>query len=143
MTDTGTFSHPRYHARLQVIPLDQPAQYQFPLSGLPSEKMSILFHVQGGNESLRRSLESVSTQLKASLVNAQGKPVCSAQGSLGSSWVLMSSAFDAAFWQRGCTNLPIQRAGQYVLHIGVSAPDSHSAQLRLIPVLEGGGIELP
>jgi hypothetical protein len=143
MTDTGTFSHPRYHARLQAIPLDRTAQYQFPVSGLPSEKMTMLLHVEGGNESLRKSLESVSTQVTVSLVTAEGKPVCSAQGPLGPSWTLMSSVFEAAFWQRGCTGVQIQGGAHYVLNIGVATPDAHSAQLRLVPVLEGGGIELP
>jgi hypothetical protein len=143
MSDSGVFSYPRYHARLQPVPLDKQAQYTVALSGLPSEHMNLLFYVSGGNQAAREALQSVSAQLSVSLERAGAEPICSARGSLGSGWVLMSSISSAAFWQRACTDLPIRAEASYLLHLEVSPAGPNAAHLVLVPTLEGGGNELP
>ena len=143
LSDSGLFSYPRYHASLQPLPLDTPARYAFPISGLPSERMTLLFYVVGANHAAREALQAVSTPLQVSLDRVGTGPICSAQGSLGPSWVLMSNVHGAAFWQRVCTDLPIRSEAAYVLHVEVGSSASAATHRMLVPTLEGGGNELP
>jgi hypothetical protein len=105
--------------------------------------MNLLLYISGGNHAARETLQSVSTQLSVSLEQVGAGRVCSAQGSLGQGWVLMSSISNAAFWQHACTDLPIRNEAAYVLHVEVGPTVPSPAHLVLVPTLEGGGNELP
>ena len=158
IADTGIFYYPEYHARIGYIALDKPGEYRFTVPGLPPEHMWLQFDIMGASLSDEPKLRSLSTSLTASLLNASGEPLCSASGRLSDEqkWRLTGWPKDsesdgyASFWNRGCApsnesfdGFPMSRFKTYTLVVRVTDVDPYSPKLVAVPVLKGGGIELP
>jgi hypothetical protein len=150
IADSGLFYYPEYHAQIGYVELDKPGEYRFTLHGLPQEHMWLQFDVMGATLSDEPELRSLSTSLNTTLLDASGNPVCSASGQLSDKWRLSVSADHASFWNRGCApsndsfdGFPVSRSTTYTLTVKVDHVNPHSPKLVAIPVLKGGGIELP
>jgi hypothetical protein len=148
MQDDGFFSYYRYHAPIGEVPLNVEGSYEFPFSGLPDDKMGLQLHVPVGSTPDMNQFARVSTAIVAEIVDATGNRVCMASGTPAGKnpsdrWVLMSSAFDAAFWHDDCRDKPFTRHMSYTLRMRVQNVDPASPSVMMVAMLEGGGHELP
>jgi hypothetical protein len=142
------FSFYRYHAPVGEFPFAIEGSYTFPFSGLPAEDMSLQFYVPGYTTSNRQAVETLSTELHATITDASGRVVCSAVGRpLGrrddDKWTLMSSLNEAALWHHACLKRQFSRNTDYTLRVAVRSVDPRTPYVTLKAMLEGGGIELP
>jgi len=148
--DSGFFSYPRYHAELGQIPLWKDGEYQFTVSGLPSDSLDLTLQVPGATYDNTMELTSSSTSMSVSMTDSSGHVLCTVAGSLSDArrrgvggWVLESSDSHAAFWYPGCQELPISRFNAYTVKVKVSGADDRAPHRMAMPVLAGGGNELP
>ena len=147
--NNGSWLFPRYRAQLRAVSLNVPGEYEYVLSGLPTETFSLTFSIDGTDQNSNREVGRLRTMVGVT-VTGQGKELCSAYGTLASSrsqydgtWILAQSANSAYFWTPRCTELPFRRGKQYHLKVRVDSIDPNSPKVDLIPILRGGGNELP
>jgi hypothetical protein len=148
--DSGLFSYPRYHAELGKLPLWRDGEYQFRVKGLPPDPLDLTVQVLDATYDNATELTSLSTSMSISISDASGHPLCTVDGKLSdaarrglNSWVLASSPTHAAFWHPRCQQLPISRSKTYTVKVALSGTDDRSPHKTLMPVLQGGGNELP
>ena len=147
MKDYGVFGYYRYHAPLGEVPLAVAGTYTLHFSGLPAEKMGLQLYVPGGSNN-RELLQSLSTELRAEIVDSRGTILCSAtgpprnRGADPNHWVVMSDGTDAAYWHDQCREVSFRRHTDYALIVTISNVDPRSPPVGLRAMLEGGGIEL-
>ena len=147
MQDNGFFSYYRYHAPLGEFAFHTEGTYQFSFSGLPSEKMVLMFYVPGFSTKNRGEIEALKTVLSAEIVDASGRIMCSASASPAmpspNRWTLMSNPFKAAYWHHECADRQFSRQTEYSLRVKIQTPDPKTPKVTLKAMLEGGGNELP
>jgi hypothetical protein len=148
--DSGFFSYPRYHAQLGQMPLWTAGEYRFSVRGLPPGPLDFALRVVGATYADSAQLTSLPTAMSVSIVDGSGHVLCTASGKLSdaqrrglNSWVLESSSLHASFWHPQCLQLPISRSKEYVATVKISDAGTNSPHKIVIPVLEGGGMELP
>ena len=148
--DTGFFSYPRYHAQVGELPLWKNGEYLFTVHGLPPGPLDFALQVRDATDADRAELTSLPTFVSVSITDSEGKQICTADGSLSdaerrglNSWVLASSDVSASFWQPRCQQLPISRFKTYTVRVALLGADDHSPHKMVVPVLHGGGNELP
>lgn len=153
ISDSGVFTYPRYHIRLHAIPLTKVGEYSSSVSGLPSSPMHLRLECAGLLQSQKDVLDDLSTRVKAQVVEDRGRSsnvLCSVDGrpvdatsGHSNGWILSVSSSSASYWNRGCLDLPISRSYAYSVRVSIEEVDHRSPDIQLIPILEGGGIELP
>jgi hypothetical protein len=148
ITDAGTWNYPRYRIELGQIPFCEAGTHQFKLTGLPSEQMTLTLSISGKTDKDRAELTKSKTKIEASLVDSEGHTACKAfgipsNGIQDNAWILASSETSAAFYHRACVDVDIQRAKSYILTVTVTDLDSDVPRFYVVPVLSGGGNELP
>lgn len=148
--DSGFLSYPRYHAELGRVALWKPSENTFTVRGLPPNQLDLVLQVLDATQQDVPELSDLSTVISISIVDSSGKELCTASGSLSDAkkrgvggWVLTSSSTTAAFWHPRCQQLPISRFKTYTVRVRISDVDARSTQRTIIPVLQGGGNELP
>jgi hypothetical protein len=148
--NNGSWLFPRYRAQLRAVSLNRPGEHEYVLSGLPTKTFSLTFSIDGADQNSRRDVGRLRTVVGVTFTDQRNKQLCSANGSLESSrnkyngtWVLAKSPTSAYFWIPQCTELPIRRGEQYRLKVRVDSIDPDSSKVDLIPILRGGGNELP
>jgi hypothetical protein len=146
MRDYGFLAYsPRYRAPLGSFPFGTGGTYTFNFSGLPNERMTLLFYVPGYSTKSRENIEALRTLITADIADGSGVTICRASGSPdglnGGRWTLMSSPFDAALWQGDCRDRPFRRRTAYTLRVSVQKPDPQTPKVNLTAVLEGGGFD--
>lgn len=148
--DTGFFSSPRYHAQIGQIPLWKNGEYQFTVSGLPPDPLDLSIEVLDATYRDTAQLTSMSTAMSVSVTDGSGQVLCTANGKLSdaqrrglNSWVLASSDASASFWHPRCQQLPISQSKTYTVKMALSGADDRAPRWVLMPVLQGGGNELP
>jgi hypothetical protein len=62
---------------------------------------------------------------------------------LESIWVLMSRGSEAAFWHWHCVHIPLKSSSSYTLTLRIRDVDQNTPKIDLLPVLEGGQLDLP
>ena len=148
--DSGLFSYPRYHVQIGEVPLSRNGQYLFAVRGLPPCAMDLALQIKGANSAEADQLTSLATSVSVSITDVSGKIVCFGGGSLSNStrrglrsWTLTSSGSGASFWHPACQQLPMSRHKSYVVKVSVLGTDQLSSKYVLLPLLQGGGVELP
>lgn len=148
--DSGLFSYPRYSAQIGELPLWKDGEYQFTVRGLPHGPLDLKLLVIDATDADKAEVTSLSTFVTVSITDGSGKEVCAASGNLSdakdgkhSTWLLASSSSSASFWQPRCQQLPISRFKTYRVRVGVSGSGDLAPHRILMPVLQGGGNELP
>jgi len=153
ISDSGVFTYPRYHIRLHAIPLSQVGEYSSVVSGLPSSPMHLRLECARLLQSQKDVLDGLSTRVKAQIVEdpdksskvlctVDGRPVDATSGH-PNGWILSVSNSSASYWNRGCLDLPISHSHAYSIRVSIEEVDRRSPDIQVIPILEGGGIELP
>ena len=120
------------------------------MHGLPPGPLDLTLQVRNATYADREELMSLPTSVSVSITESNGRQICTASGSLSnarsgdrSGWVLASSDASASFWQSRCLELPISRFRTYTVKVGISGANERSFHKMLVPVLDGGGNELP
>lgn len=150
LVDSGIFTYPRYHAHLGEVPLWKNADYVFSVRGLPPGPLDLVLRVLNATHADREDLLSLNALVSVSIADGSGRIICNANGNLSdaskggrSTWVLASSSTSAYYWQPGCQQLAIDRFKTYKIDVKVSGTDERTPRKILVPILQGGGIELP
>jgi hypothetical protein len=150
VSDNGFFSYPRYRAQLGELPLWKSSAYLFTIHGLPPGPLDLALQVRDATHADRAELTSLPASISVAIKDDGGKQICSVSGSLSdakdrdhSGWVLASSDASASFWQPNCQQLPISRFKTYTVKIVLTGADDRSTRKMIVPVLQGGGNELP
>jgi hypothetical protein len=150
ISDNGFFSYPRYRAQLGELPLWKNGEYSFTVRGLPPGPLDLALRVRDATHADRTELTSLPTSVSVSIADNDGKQICVASGNLSDArdrdhpgWVLASSDASASFWQPSCQQIPISRFKTYSVKVVLSGADDQSTHKIVMPVLQGGGNELP
>ena len=150
MRVSGSWFAPRYRAELRPISLNPAGEQQYDLSGLPSDTFSLNLLIDSSEPETRSATARVQTRLSVLLIDDSGKKLCSADGTIrgsqhiwDSAWILANSPSWDYLWSPSCLDMPIRRGKGYRLTIRVADPDPSSPKVDLIPILRGGGVELP
>jgi hypothetical protein len=137
-----------YQIKMRPIPFYKAGEYAFHLRGLPDEDLTLQLYADGKTDGDRDELTHLDTTLDASLVDETGHVICRASGMPRDGqnqhiWVLMSGPLEAAFWHWNCAHLPLKPSVSYTLTVRLSDVDPKTPKINLIPVLEGGHLDLP
>lgn len=137
-----------YQIKMRPIPFAQPKQYIFHFRGIPDEEMSLQLYAEGKTDENRAELTHLETTLDATLVDQDGHIVCQGSGKPRDGqnehiWVVMSSGIEAAFWHWNCVHMPLKPDVSYTLALAISNVDPKTPRINLLPVLEGGQLDLP
>jgi hypothetical protein len=148
-----------YEIRLRSIPFYEAGEYVFHFRGMPNEEMSLLLYTQGkkslyvGGEHPPDDgyeLTHLKTPLEATLVDRQGRTVCSGTGlplhgdinGNPNGWILQGGD-PAAYYHANCLRVALKPSQSYTLTIKVHDVDPKTPRINLLPVLEGGQLDLP
>lgn len=150
MRDSGSWIAPRYRAELRPVSLNNSGAQEYELSGLPSSTFSLNLLMDSPDDQARRAVARLHARLSVDLTDDGGNKLCSADGIIAgaedmwnSTWILARSASWAYLWSPQCLDMPISRRKGYRLTISVADVDPNSPKVDLIPILRGGGNELP
>ncbi len=150
MRDSGSWLHPRYRAELRPVSLNTPGEQQYTLSGLPSDSFSLNLLISSAQPEIRRAIPNIRTTLGVTFTDDAGNKLCSAEGTIkgdrriwNNTWIAATSPNWVYLWTPKCTDMPIRRGKEYQLKIRVDDVDLSAPRVDLIPILRGGGNELP
>ena len=137
-----------YQIKMRPIPFSQAGEYVFHFCGVPDEEMSLQLYAEGKTDNNREELTHVGTTLDALLVDQNGQTICQGSGMPRDGqnehiWVVMSSGLEAAFWHWNCVHMPLKPNVSYALTLRISNVDPKTPKINLLPVLEGGQLDLP
>jgi len=145
ISDSGLFSYPRYHAQIGRVPLWKPGEYQFTVRGLPPGPLELGIVVQDAMHADRAELISLPTFVSVSISDSSNNQLCRATGSLSlktdDPWIPTPHSF--YFWHPRCREIQTSRFRRYTVKVTVSDVDARSPRWTIMPVLRGGGIDLP
>lgn len=145
ISDSGVFSYPRYYAQIGRVPLWEPGEYRFTVRGLPAGSLELGLRVQEAREADRAELISLPTSVSVSISDSSNNQLCRATGSLSiktdDPWIL--TPHSVYFWHPRCTQIQTSRFRTYTVTVTISDVDARSPRWTIVPVLRGGGIELP
>jgi hypothetical protein len=136
-----------YKIKMRPIPFNKAGEYVFHFRGMPNEDMSLQLYAEGKSDDNREELTHLDTTLDALLVDQNDRVVCQASGMPRDGqnehiWVVMSGV-DAAFWHWNCVHMPLKPSVSYILTLRVRNIDPKTPNINLLPVLEGGQLEMP
>jgi len=136
-----------YQIKMRPIPFNQVGEYVFHFRGVPDEDMSLQLYAEGKSDKNREELTHVDTTLDAFLVDQNGHVECQASGMPREGqnehiWVVMSG-MEAAFWHWNCVHMPMKPSVSYTLTLRISDVDPKTPHINLLPVLEGGQLDMP
>lgn len=161
VTDTGTFSYPRYHFLFSPkLPLRLKGDQEYQFRGVPTDEMTLSFAVVPFDASQVDLLKWLTTVLSVEMRDESGTVICSASGRLSESlhgtsvqdahgkwtdnhWILEYSATYGNFWNAACTDIKMDHRRSYVVRVKLDQIDPRTPDKVLAPKIEGGGNELP
>ena len=150
----GLFTRPRYEARFASLPMNVAGTYEYTFSHFPvSDDDSAIMLVtespsQLGSRSLADApLARVSTQIRIRVIDQYGQLQCDATGTPANRdrerlWVT-SADDNVALYHVGCVRLRLAACAPCRLTIAIGPVDPSAPPIRLIPTIQGGGLELP
>jgi hypothetical protein len=146
--DSGVWTYPRYHVELGKIPFYENGVHQLRLAGLPSEEMSLELVLDGKTDKDRAELTRLKTNIEATLRDDLGKVICNAtgvpsDGIRDNAWILTTSNDRASLYNHSCVDVQVHKQTSYTLELTLTRVDSASPKAFLVPVISGGGNELP
>jgi hypothetical protein len=130
--------------------LNTPGTKEYVLSGFPSNTFSLNLLIDSPNDEARRAVARLDARLGVVFTDGAGNKLCSADGTIAgaqeiwnSTWILAHSPTWAYLWSPQCLDMPISNRKEYHLTISVADVDPGLPKVDLIPILRGGGNELP
>jgi hypothetical protein len=138
-----------YWIRLRPIPFYEAGEYFFHFRGLPKEELSVILYPDGKTDKDELELKHLETTLGAKLVDQHDQVICEAsgkplaQGNNANGWVLQIRGDEVAYWHWNCVHLPLDPSASYTLTLRISSVDPKTPRINLLPVVEGGQLDLP
>jgi hypothetical protein len=147
-----------YEIKMRPIPFNQAAEYVFHFRGMPNEEMSLLLYAQGETSFYvgdyghppddGYELTHLKTPIEATLVDGQGRTICSATGlplhgdinGNPNGWILQGGD-PPAYYHANCLRVVLKPSESYTLTIKIPDVDPKTPRIKLLPVLEGGQID--
>ncbi|MBN1395454.1 MAG: hypothetical protein JW959_10560, partial [Pirellulales bacterium] len=151
ISDSGFWSYPRYHIRFSEVSLTAPSQHCFKSAGLPPALLTLTLNLvyKGNNNNPSElatydELNKLATCVSVTIIDENGDIAYAASGPLRD-WVLswMSAACIGAYWHPDLRDMKLGSKKTYVLKIAVTEIGEDSAAIAVVPIIEGGGNELP
>ena len=141
ISDTGFWSHPRYHIQFPPISLNQSGEHSFSCHGLPPYPLTFKLRIVGKGR--YQQLHAGKTSVKLQWLDETGKTICEADGPLNG-WTLawMPSEETGYYWHRNLRDIKVRRGRQYKFKLIIKDVDADSPLLSVEPMLTGGGNEL-
>jgi hypothetical protein len=142
ITDTGFWSYPRYHVEFANVAINERSRATFSFRGVPAEAFTFVLRTGSAADTclLKDNLDKITVQV--SLKDDHGNLICEASGTLRT-WNLASSLDKAELWHDRCRDVRLSPRVAYTLALSVDPRANDLPSIRLKPVLEGGGNELP
>ena len=115
---------------------------------MPREEMALELYAEGKGSKDEVELR-VKTIIEASLVDQKGRAICQASGpplengQSPNGWVLMLGSDEAAYWHWGCVWFKLRPSDSYTLTIRIRDVDPRTPKINLLPILNGGQLDLP
>jgi hypothetical protein len=148
-----------YVIRMRSIPFYKAGEYVFHFRGMPNEEMSLLLYTQGKKflyvsdghpPDDRYELTHLKTRIEVTLVDRQGRTVCSGSGpplngdinGNPNGWIL-GGGDPAVYYHTNCLRVALQPSQSYSLTIKIPEVDPKPPHINLLPVLKGGQLDLP
>lgn len=166
-TDKGILAYrPRYTVRFPEISLKKPAIYKFQFYGIPTEEFTFALEVPDLRTKMnaartyleRHPREKYSIKEEKDISEEIGKnqtrvtvtlssneqELCSVNECL-SNWVLgwTPSLISGEFWHPNLRDIRFRSNRTYTIIVEINEVDLNSPPSALVPVLSGGGIEVP
>lgn len=136
-----------YRITMRSIPLAQAGEYAFRFSGLPTQQMSLLLHLDPKTSPSGQALTHLGTTISATLVDRGGHALCQATGALhdgpNEPWLLTFGPSGEAFSHWNCIQLHLRPSETYTLTLRISKVDPQTPKINLVPTIESGGLDLP
>ncbi len=87
-------------------------------------------------------LRGTRTAVSVKITDVQGREVCFASGPL-KDWLLTQASQYVAYWHPNCRDVRFHAGTSYAMTLTVGEASPDSAPLVIVPMMEGGGNELP
>jgi len=140
ITDSGFWSHPRYHIIFPQWSLTDSETCTFVCKGLPPVPLTFCLRVlDPSNIDL---LSGSDTSIEFKLTDVHGRILCEGNDPL-KNWVLSSSVVQTRFWHPKFRKIKVKRNVEYTLTLNVKNVDPGISDVSFEPFLKGGGNELP
>ncbi len=143
--DRGFWSYPRFRIRLPEVELTANRTRLYKLKGLPPVPLVLELEVVDRRLIDPKDfdmLREMSTAVSVRIADIQGRTVCSASGPL-KDWVMTKRPQYAGYWHPNCRDVRFREGMSYTMTLTTGKEGSESDPLVIVPMLEGGGNELP
>jgi hypothetical protein len=145
LVDNGLFSRPRYEARFPAISFNVSGSYEYSFSRFPADDAYVMLAME--SEPSAASIERLTTKVRLSVIDPNGRPRCEATGSPTgkgqAQLVVNSSAGVIGLWHMRCASIQLRTCNPCRLQIAIEQIDLATPAVLLVPTLRGAGYELP
>ena len=143
----GLFTRPRYEANFPSMPMNVAGSYEYTFSHFPVSDDDSAIMLVPESAQTSESLASLSTQVRLSVVDQYGQHQCDATGAptwKGREQLVITGTGDRvlALYHLKCLRLRLQACAPCRLTITIGPVDPSTPRIRIIPTIQGGGLEL-
>jgi len=148
LTEGGFWSYPRYQVVFASLDVPRKPEAAFRCKGIPTARMTFGLIVtadpEAGSKAGAAGLDQTwdQTMIDVKIEDGGGAPLASVHAALRD-WALSRSLSRTMLWHPSLRDLAFDRRSLYKIRVNLSRLDPAAGRLRLKPVLEGGGNELP
>ena len=143
----GVIPHPRFVAHFPPIEFSRPAVYSFDFGRFPATTATVSLRTPSAPRV--ELIEPLTTEIALKVVDQNGEVRCAASGSPaaqdteGRAFVESTPEFAESIWLVGCNGFDLPVCDPCQLTVSISNVDPATPAISLVPVVEGGGNELP
>jgi hypothetical protein len=145
LIDHGLLGNPRYEATFSGIPFDVLGSYSFSFTRFPGRDAAVMLIPPRGLDP--DAIERLSTRLRVRIVGRDGTTICEGAGTPAlrnqNQFIVTSSSDVVALYHANCLRLNLQRCDPCRLDVAIESVDRSTPRVKLVPTLQGGGVELP
>lgn len=149
LVNHGLFTRPRYEATFSSVPLEQPGRYEYTFSYFPvrGDDSAIMLVPEG--EQPVASVARLVTTISIRVVDQSNQVQCEATGTPDGTddhvrWLVWSNGnIVLGLYHVKCARLRLHECAPCRLSIAVGPVDPRTPRIRIIPTIQGGGLELP
>jgi hypothetical protein len=142
IVDSGVWSYPRYRLKFPEIVVAESKGYAFSFRGAPPETFTLGLELVDPAQS--NALEAVKQRVTIGLrlQDKQSRVLCELHSNLAD-WRRSWSQTKVLYWHEHCRDFVLSSHRTYSLTLTVEPSDRDLPAVLLVPILEGGGNEMP
>jgi hypothetical protein len=144
LVDNGLFSRPRYEAQFPAIALNVTGSYEYAFSRFPTTDALVMLATP--TEPSVASIERLTTTVRLSVIDQNDQVHCDVTGSPagrdGARLIVTSSSGVIGLWHMACARLQIRTCQPCRLKISIGPVDPATPAVVIVPLIQGGGLEL-